>query len=80
MILERASGAANDGDGAATTARWPPTAHPLPASTGTLRVLMIGDIIGKPGPLVMKTGSQVRERGIDLVTTNGGRTWPAAWA
>ncbi|MEA2025325.1 MAG: YmdB family metallophosphoesterase, partial [Chloroflexota bacterium] len=46
---------------------------PLLPDAGTLRVLMIGDIIGKPGRQVMErelVGVR-QERGIDLVTANG---------
>jgi metallophosphoesterase (TIGR00282 family) len=44
----------------------------LPAR-GTLRVLMIGDVIGKPGRVALeRTLPQIRDaRGIDLVTANG---------
>ncbi len=46
---------------------------PLLPERGTLRVLMIGDIIGKPGRQAMERELHgVREeRGIDLVTANG---------
>ncbi len=46
---------------------------PLLPAPGTLRVLMIGDIIGKPGRVAMERELHgVREeRGIDLVTANG---------
>jgi metallophosphoesterase (TIGR00282 family) len=40
---------------------------------GTLRVLMIGDVIGKPGRVALERGlTELRDtRGIDLVTANG---------
>ncbi len=46
---------------------------PLLPDAGTLRVLMIGDIIGKPGRQVMERelAGVRQERGIDLVTANG---------
>ncbi len=51
--------------------RLPPL-PPLPAP-GQLRVLMIGDVIGKPGRVALeRTLPDLRaERGIDLVTANG---------
>jgi 2',3'-cyclic-nucleotide 2'-phosphodiesterase len=46
---------------------------PLLPAAGTLRVLMIGDVIGKPGRVAMERELHgVREeRGVDLVTANG---------
>ena len=51
--------------------RLPPVPATPPA--GILRVLMIGDVIGKPGRQAMEQqlGSIRDERGIDLVTANG---------
>ena len=48
-------------------------ALPLIASAGTLRVLMIGDLIGKPGRQTMERHLPAlrEERGVDLVTANG---------
>ncbi len=50
----------------------PPDADP-PRPTGALRVLLIGDVIGKPGRVaVEQTLPALRnERGIDFVTANG---------
>jgi hypothetical protein len=49
-----------------------PLFPPLPAA-GQLRILMIGDVIGKPGRVALeRTLPDLRsERGIDLVTANG---------
>ena len=48
-------------------------ALPLRPSAGTLRVLMIGDVIGKPGRVALERHlpGLRDERGIDLVTANG---------
>ena len=48
-------------------------ALPLMPAPGTLRVLMIGDIIGKPGRVAIERELHGlrEERGIDLVTANG---------
>lgn len=46
---------------------------PVRPAGGTLRVLMVGDVIGKPGRLALdKVLPQIRDdRGVDLVTANG---------
>ena len=46
---------------------------PATPSAGTLRVLMIGDLIGKPGRQTMERelAGLRADRGIDLVTANG---------
>jgi metallophosphoesterase (TIGR00282 family) len=48
-------------------------ALPLLPEAGTLRVLMIGDLIGKPGRHLMERelASMRQERGVDFVTANG---------
>jgi len=48
-------------------------ALPGKPAAGTLRVLMIGDVIGKPGRQVLERHlpSLREERGVDLVTANG---------
>jgi len=46
---------------------------PLLPDAGTLRVLMVGDVIGKPGRVAMERElpGMREERGVDLVTANG---------
>ena len=46
---------------------------PLLPAAGTLRVLMVGDVIGKPGRVAMERElpGMREERGVDLVTANG---------
>jgi metallophosphoesterase (TIGR00282 family) len=46
---------------------------PLRPSAGTLRVLMIGDVIGRPGRVALERHLPAlrEERGVDLVTANG---------
>jgi hypothetical protein len=65
-----------------------PDLPPTP-SAGTLRVLMIGDVIGKPGRLALERVLPTlrEERGVDFVTANGenlaggmGLTTPTAGA
>jgi metallophosphoesterase (TIGR00282 family) len=48
-------------------------ALPLRPSAGTLRVLMIGDVIGRPGRVALERHlpGLRDERGVDLVTANG---------
>ena len=50
-----------------------PTNGNLPRPPGACRVLMIGDLIGKPGRIAVEAilGELREERGIDFVTANG---------
>ena len=59
-----------------------PTNSNTPRPPGACRVLMIGDIIGKPGrQAVEQLLPEIRhERNLDFVTANGENVAGAAWA